>query len=50
MLQTLVEGMVLEAHVLSEQTSNTSDTSAVPLVELYTQFGSQVCEESGMGG
>ena len=41
-LQTLVEGMVLEAHVSSGQTSDILDTSAVPLVELYTQFGSQV--------
>ena len=39
-LQTLVEGMVLEAHVSSE---NATETPPVHLVELYSQYGSQVC-------
>lgn len=38
-LQTLVEGMVLEAHISSE---NVTDPSPVHLVELYSQYGSQV--------
>lgn len=38
-LQTLVEGMVLEAHISSE---NVTNPSPVHLVELYSQYGSQV--------
>lgn len=38
-LQTLVEGMVLEAHISSE---NVINPSPVHLVELYSQYGSQV--------
>lgn len=41
MLQTLVEGMVLEAHISSE---NVTNPSPVHLVELYSQYGSQVSE------
>ena len=37
-LHALVEGMVLEVHV----TGNTPEMNPLPLVELYTQFGSQV--------
>ena len=40
-LQALVEGMVLEVHITNRQTLETESTS-VPLVEIYTQFGSQV--------
>ena len=39
-LQALVEGMVLEVHVTDRQALA---TEATPLVEIYTQFGSQVC-------
>ena len=39
-LQTMVEGMVLEAHVSS---GNATEPSPVHLVELYSQYGSQVC-------
>ena len=38
-LQALVEGMVLEVHVTNRQELETGST---PLVEVYTQFGSQV--------
>lgn len=37
-LQALVEGMVLEVHVVDRPTS----PGSVPAVEVYTQFGSQV--------
>ena len=40
-LQALIEGMVLEVHVTNRQSLETEST-AVPLVEIYTQFGSQV--------
>ena len=51
-LQTLVEGMVLEAHISSE---NVTNPSPVHLVELYSQYGSQVsgvwvCGCVGVGG
>lgn len=39
-LQALVEGMVLEVHVTNRLALSTGDTT--PLVEIYTQFGSQV--------
>ena len=48
-LQTLVEGMVLEAHISSE---NVINPSPVHLVELYSQYGSQVsgvCVGVGVG-
>ena len=38
-LQALVEGMVLEVHVTNRQELENGST---PLVEVYTQFGSQV--------
>lgn len=38
-LQALVEGMVLEVHVTNRQGLEAGST---PLVEIYTQFGSQV--------
>ena len=37
-LQALVEGMVLEVHVVDRPTT----PGSVPAVEVYTQFGSQV--------
>ena len=40
-LQALVEGMVLEVHVTNRQSLET-EAATVPLVEVYTQFGSQV--------
>ena len=39
-LQALVEGMVLEVHVTNRLALSTGATT--PLVEIYTQFGSQV--------
>ena len=42
-LQALVEGMVLEVHVTNRQGLQTEATNT-PLVEIYTQFGSQVCD------
>lgn len=53
-LQSLVEGMVLEVHIVGQISSNKviDDPAATccqlqtPLVELYTQFGSQVSKVS----
>ena len=44
-LQALVEGMVLEVHVTNRQSLET-EAATVPLVEVYTQFGSQVISYS----
>ena len=41
-LQALVEGMVLEVHVTNRQALDSTTKTPLPLVEIYTQFGSQV--------